>query len=197
MAHIIITGIAGFIIFHLVDIAAIKRVPLLKPLTWVLGCGLVAYAVAAATLTGDKLALPLWLVITGWAVLALSLAQLVYSLFINLPFRKTYVERGVGEELITTGLYAVVRHPGVYGLGTLMLAAAVVSGSRLLFAATPVWMAVDVIVVVIQDRVFFDRMYPGYPAYRKTTPMLIPTWHSLAAFAAGFTLTNIKSRRTP
>jgi hypothetical protein len=58
-------------------------------------------------------------------------------------------------------------------------------------------MAVDVIVVVIQDRVFFDRMYPGYPAYRKTTPMLIPNWYSLAAFAAGFTLANITSRRTP
>jgi hypothetical protein len=40
-------------------------------------------------------------------------------------------------------------------------------------------------------------MYPGYPAYRKTTPFLIPNWHSLAAFASGFYLSNLTSRRVP
>jgi protein-S-isoprenylcysteine O-methyltransferase Ste14 len=116
MTYILI-GIAGFIIFHLVDIAAIKRLPLMKPATWTLGCGLVVLGMVMAAFTGEKLALPPWLVAVGWLVLLASLGQLLYSLFINLPFRQTYVDKGVADELITTGLYAIVRHPGVYGLG--------------------------------------------------------------------------------
>jgi hypothetical protein len=75
-----------------------------------------------------------------------------------------------------------------------MAAVAVVSQSRLMFIATPVWMTVDVIVVYIQDRFFFDHMYPGYPAYRLATPMLVPNWHSLARFATDFSLQSLTSR---
>ena len=57
-------------------------------------------------------------------------------------------------------------------------------------------MAVDIVVVAVQDRFFFDRMFAGYAAYRKQTPMLIPNWHSLAALATSFKfLKDLDSRR--
>jgi hypothetical protein len=145
--------------------------------------------------TGERLVLPAALVVLGWLVFLVAGAQLLYSLFINLPFRSTYITKGVGDRLVTTGLYALVRHPGVYGLAALMFGAAIVSGSSLLIVAVPIWMVVDVVVVYVQDHCFFDAMYPDYPSYRLDTPLLIPNWRSLVAFITNFSLTNLTSRR--
>jgi hypothetical protein len=53
--------------------------------------------------------------------------------------------------------------------------AVLVSRSRLLLVATPVWLFMDVLYVWVQDRFFFWRMFPGYEQYKKKTPVLIPT----------------------
>jgi len=191
----VLIGALGFPVFHLVDLAAIKRLAWAKPLAWIAGCGLIAASAWLACLSPDRFSLPLGAVVCGWALFAVSSAQLLHSLFINLPFYKTYFKVGVSDELVTTGLYAVVRHPGVYGLGVVLFSLVLVSGSRLMLAAALVWMAIDVTVVTIQDRFFFDRMFAGYAAYRRVTPMLIPTWRSLAALATDFTLKDLDSRR--
>jgi hypothetical protein len=155
-------GILGFIIFHAVDIAAIRRLPLVKPLIWFAGCALVIYAAVMACLNGTKFYTPLWLTVLGWLLLIASLAQVLHSLFISLPFHKTYIAKGVGDKLITTGLYG--------------------SGSRLMAVAAIAWIVTDIIVVIIQDYVFFNRMFPDYASYRKITPLLIPNWRSLSSF---------------
>jgi protein-S-isoprenylcysteine O-methyltransferase Ste14 len=175
-------GILGFIIFHAVDIAAIRRLPLVKPLIWFAGCALVIYAAVMACLNGTKFYTPLWLTVLGWLLLIASLAQVLHSLFISLPFHKTYIAKGVGDKLITTGLYGIVRHPGVYGLAVIMLALVIISGSRLMAVAAIAWIVTDIIVVIIQDYVFFNRMFPDYASYRKITPLLIPNWRSLSSF---------------
>jgi len=194
MAYIIL-GIVGFPVFHLVDVAAIKRLPWAKPLAWMAGSGLIVYATVMACLSPGRFQLPLWLVFSGGLLFSLSMAQLLYSLFINLPFYKTYFKKGVSDELVTTGLYAVVRHPGVYGLAIAFVSLVLISRSWLMLMAAGVWMAVDIIVVAVQDRFFFDRMFPEYGIYRKKTPMLIPTWKSLAYFAMDFRLNNLDMRR--
>ena len=121
--------------------------------------------------------------------------QLLHSLFINLPFYKTYFKVGVSDELVTSGLYAIVRHPGVYGLGVALFSLVLVSQSRLMLYAALVWMAIDIIVVAIQDRFFFDRMFCGYADYRKNTPMLVPSWRSLARYATDIKLKDFDTRR--
>jgi protein-S-isoprenylcysteine O-methyltransferase Ste14 len=191
-------GILGFITFHAVDIAAIRRLPLVKPLTWFAGCALVIYAAIMACLNGTRFYTPLWLTVLGWLLLIASLAQILYSLFISLPFYKTYLAKGVGNKLITTGLYSIVRHPGVYGLGVTMLALVIISGSRLMAVAAVAWIVTDIIVVVIQDYVFFSRMFPDYSSYREVTPLLIPNRRSLSGFRNREILSNLtKGRKTP
>ena len=93
----------------------------------------------------------------------------------------------MGKKLVKTGTYALVRHPGVLWLGLLLSSLVLISRSRLLFIATPVWLLMDVLYVWRQDELFFGRMFPGYEACREETPMLIPTrqsilrcWRSLA-----------------
>lgn len=175
-------GALGFAIIHLCDIVALRKVPWAKPVIWVVGGGLLVYATVAISLSEDKLALPGWLALAGWPLLIISLSSLVYSLFINLPFRNTYMAAGVGERLITSGLYALVRHPGVPWFVIVMLSLILVSGSRLWLAAAPVWIALDILLVVIQDRLFFGRMFPGYDSYRRQTPMLVPNRKSISTF---------------
>ncbi len=178
----IVTGSLGFLITHLLDIVSLKRVPGAKPFTWILGSGLLAYSVVIVCLAPDKLPLPMWSTWLGWALLSVSLFLLIYSLFINLPFRKTYITTGVGDKLITTGLYALVRHPWIHCLTLLLLSLVLVSRSSLLLIASSIWILLDILLVVVQDKFFFGRMFDGYKHYRKKTPMLVPNRRSINAF---------------
>ena len=83
-----------------------------KPTAWVAGWGMWAYSTVMVSLWPDRLALPYWTSVAGWFLLATSLLLMGYSLFINLPFKRTYVSREKGN-LIIGGMYAMVRHPWV------------------------------------------------------------------------------------
>ncbi len=195
MAYIAL-GILGFTIIHLSDIVSLKRIPFAKPITWLVGGGLLVYSVVMVSLISDRLPLPGWSLWLGWLLLAASILLLVYSLFFNLPFGKTYVSRGVGSRLVENGLYALVRHPGVWGFVLVMLSLVLVSGSSLMLVAAPVWIFLDILLVVVQDKFFFGKMFPGYEDYRRKTPMLFPNRRSLAAFLGQARRDNLKLRRS-
>jgi protein-S-isoprenylcysteine O-methyltransferase Ste14 len=186
----IAVGCLGFLAIHLADMFSLRRVPGAKPLSWLIGVGLLVYAVTMLALAEGKLPLPQWLVWSGTALLAVSFWLLVYSLFVNLPFRKTYVATGSGDRLITSGLYALVRHPGVHWFIMVLAALVLVSRSEMLLIAAPIFAAIDVALVIVQDRFIFGRMFEDYARYRQTTPMLMPNRRSLNAF-----LNSLKSAR--
>jgi protein-S-isoprenylcysteine O-methyltransferase Ste14 len=176
----IAVGILGFFILHLFDIVCLKRIPRAKPVTWILGSGLLGYSFVMMSLAPDKLLLPLWSTWLGGGLLLLSAFLLIYSLFINLPFRKTYITTGVGDKLVMTGLYALVRHPWVYCFILILLSLVLVSKSSLLLIASPIFILLNILLVVIQDKFFFGRMFAGYDQYRKETPMLLPNRKSIS-----------------
>ena len=181
----VILGCLGFLLIHTLEIFSLKRIPRAKPAVWVLGCGLLVYSAIMVWLAPDKLPLSAWSTWLGWSLFSISILLLMYSLFINLPFRKTYVATGVSDKLITTGMYALVRHPWMYWLILLMLSLILVSQSRLMLIAAPIWILLDILLVVIQDKFFLGRMFAGYNAYRQETPMLVPNRKSINAFMKG------------
>jgi len=179
----IAVGISGFILVHLFDIVSLKRIPSGAKLgVWTVGSGLLCYSLIMLCLKSNTLPLPIWSTWLGWGLLTLSLSLLLYSLFINLPFRKTYIATGVGDKLITTGLYALVRHPGVIWFVLLMLSLILVSKSSLLLVAAPIFILLDVVLVIVQDKFLFIRMFDGYKSYQRETPMLVPNRRSVNAF---------------
>ena len=175
-------GCLGFLLIHLFDIVSLKRLPWAKPFTWILGSGLLVYALAIVCLRSDKLPLPTWSTWLGWVLLTISLLLLIYSLFVNLPFRKTYIATGVGDKLITTGLYALVRHPWIHCFTLVLLSLVLVSKSSLLLIAAPIFILLPIVLAVIQDKFVFGRMFDGYESYQRETPMLVPNRQSLNAF---------------
>ena len=175
-------GTLGFLVTHAFDFVSLKRIPGAKPFIWILGSGLLAYSLVMVCFAPDKLPLPIWSTWLGWCLLLISLLLLIYSLFINLPFRKTYVTTGVGDKLITTGLYALVRHPGVPWFILFMLSLILVSKSSLLLIAAPIFILLDIVLVIVQDKFFFVRMFDGYDSYQRKTPMLVPNRQSISAF---------------
>jgi protein-S-isoprenylcysteine O-methyltransferase Ste14 len=181
MLYIILGG-AGFLTIHLFDLVALKRLPLAKPLTWGLGNALLIYATIGVCLSGNALALPVWSTWLGWGVLTVSLMLLIQTLFINLPFSKTYISTGVGDKLVTTGFYALVRHPWLHFYVLVLLSLLLISHSSLLLVAALIWLALDVPLVIIQDKYVFNRMFSGYEQYRQRTPMLWPNRNSIRAF---------------
>ncbi len=188
MSYICI-GCAGFLLIHFFDVVSLKKWRRgVKPVTWVLGCGLLVYASIMACLEPSKLALPTWSVYPGWILLAGSLFLLVYALFVNLPFHRTYVAAGTSDKLITTGMYALVRHPGFYWFAIIMLSLVLVSGSKMMLIGAIIWTSADILMIVIQDKFVFTRMFIGYAKYQQETPMLVPNIRSLKAFTSSLKL---------
>ena len=175
-------GCLGFLTVHLFDIVSLKKWPVVKPVTWILGSGSLVYVLGWLSLRSDRLTLPAWSTWLGWSLLLVSFSMLVYALFINLPFRKTYVTAGVSDRLITTGLYALVRHPGVHWFSLALISLVLLSKSSRLLAAIPAFIFLDIVLVIVQDKLFFTRMFHGYAHYQQTTPMLIPNRQSIKAF---------------
>jgi len=174
-------GSLGFILLHVFDIVSLKRVPRVKLVTWILGSGLLFCSVIMMSLSPDKLFLPVWSTWLGWGLLPLASFIIIYSLLINLPFRKTYVSSGVGDKLVTTGLYALVRYPWIHCFALILLSLVLVSKSRLLLIGAPILILLNILLAVIQDKFFFGRMFAGYDQYRKETPMLVPNRKSISA----------------
>jgi protein-S-isoprenylcysteine O-methyltransferase Ste14 len=174
-------GIMGFGIAFVFDWASMRDIRVVKQLAGLMAFSLLIFAAIMVCVSPTKLDVPLFVRIIGGCLLAVSLCLLIFSLFIELPFRGTYAKQGAGEKLVSTGTYALVRHPGVIWLAFVFLALSLLYPSTTLFLAVAVWWLVDVIYVTVQDKYFFPKMFPGYPDYKKETPFLIPTRHSFLA----------------
>jgi len=175
----VLLGCLAFVVGFLFDLAALGDVRHLKQAIGLFVALLFIVSLFGVCFRADKFSLPRWLPWIGWPLLALATFLLIYSMFLELPFKQTYALKGVGDKLIKTGTYALVRHPGALWFGLFLIALLAVSRSKLLLIAAPLWFGLNVLWVWIQERFYFGRMFPGYEQYKQETPMLIPTRQSL------------------
>ena len=107
-----------------------------------------------------------------------------YSVFLELMLKKNVKEQEA-KRLVTTGTYALTRHPSaiwsILAIGFLVLA----SKSVHLLWAWPIWTVMELFWVWLQDKFFLLSLYPEYRQYREKTPMLVPTRESIREFLAG------------
>ena len=176
---IISLGIIGFLLGIVSDVVSLKGPRHIKPFAWLMSSLLLGYAHVAAALGADKFWLPAWAAWPAWFLLIAGALMMFYSFFLEIPFSKTYAEAGSSNELVQVGTYALTRHPGVLWYAVMMAGLVLASRSWLALWAAPVWLFMEVVWVWTEDRFLFGQMFQGYGEYRKTTPMLIPTWASM------------------
>jgi protein-S-isoprenylcysteine O-methyltransferase Ste14 len=174
-------GVLGFVVAYVFDLASLKNIRGAKQLAGLIAFALLIYSTVMICRNPIKFDIPVFSRIIGAGLLAVSLSLLIYSLFIELSFAGTYFNQGVSGKLVSTGTYALVRHPGVIWLAFVFTALGLLYPSTTLFIAVAVWWLVDVIYVAIQDKYLFPKMFPEYPGYKKQTPFLIPTRRSFLA----------------
>lgn len=173
-----------------------RRLPGAKPLLAAVSAVLIAYSLVMVSVSGEGFRLPAWLSALGWGLLPISVVPLLYSLFMELPFIRTYLQPGPGPYLVTTGTYALVRHPTVLWYGLLLVSLLLLTHSWLLLMAAPLWLALDVLWMMLQERISLPDAFPEYEEYRGVTPMLVPNTRSLRAFFVSFrTLTGARQVR--
>ena len=106
-----------------------------------------------------------------------------YSIMIEIPFRKGWIEQGHTDELVTSGTYALTRHPGVLWYTIAVFAAAVATRSRRLLTAAPLLVLGDVAHVKFQDAVVLPAVFgEAYREYQRHTPFVVPTLESIRRF---------------
>lgn len=176
----ILLGLLGFGLVFLFDWLSQRRLPVIKPLTWLVALALLVYAILKLSLEAPRLSLPAFTAPLGFCLLIPSTCLLIYSLFIEIPLVATYVYTGE-TKLVTAGTYALVRHPGVIWLAFVFVSLLLIFPSATLFLATLVWLGADILHVFVQDKFFFPKMFPNYADYRRHTPFLIPNRRSFQA----------------
>jgi len=114
----------------------------------------------------------------GFAIV--SFVLLIYSIFIEVG-RKTFQMENE-HFLVTSGTYALTRHPGVLWMLLLYIFGAVFFQNLLAIYAALIWTSVNIIYVTIQERFIFHKIFDNYDKYRESTPMILPSFESIEKF---------------
>lgn len=175
-------GAVGFLIAFTLDLVSLKRIPALKPVVISIVVALQIYALYKISVDVERFLLPGWLTVVGAILALLGFFLLVYSVFIEIPFIASYARSGPGDKLVTTGTYALTRHPGFLWFSLFLIGFLLATRSRPLLVAAPIWLALEIVWVVLEDRFFFVRTFRDYTKYQQETPMLIPNISSIKRF---------------
>ena len=175
----ILVGCLGFMVLYLFEFVSLKGGRRRKWLVLLSGCILIGFSFAKVCLAPEKFYVPSLVLWPSWLFAVLFLLLFIYSNFVEIPFKRTYVDSGVGDELVKTGTYALTRHPGVLWMTLAMVFLVLAIRSKLLAIAGPVWAVANLGWVWLQDRFYLERMFPRYKDYKKETPMLVPTRESI------------------
>ncbi len=178
----VLLGLCAWPAFAVFEYASLKKIAGLKQVMATLTVALSGSSLVVMCVDGEKLALPSSLPWLG-LVLAVVFGLLwFYSTFIEIPFAATYLRPGHGDRLITTGTYALARHPTVLWFALFLVGLVLATRSRLLLLAAPIWLAVDVLYVWMEEKLFLEKVFTDYQDYQQRTPMLSPTPRSLRRF---------------
>lgn len=180
-------GILGFVVLSFFDLASLKKMHVLKQAVWITGNGLICCSIVRTCFRPERIVLPNFIHLCGWIITPSFFLLLIYSLFLEIPFQKTYIKKGVGDILITTGTYGLVRHPGVLWFIMFLSGLFFITGSTPLLICLPVLGVMDVLYAIIQEKYFFIKIFgDDYRDYQKRIPMFIPDIQSIKRFFSTF-----------
>ncbi len=179
-------ALIGFYLLIHADISPNDRAS--KAKAWTRGAGYALVAVALGLLVfaphpswplasapGRESNLPIAVALRiALVVLALvSALLLVWSVFLEISYHRRRLGLDV-EATVREGSYSLCRHPGFWWFSFFALSVGFLRGMDLYFFTVSLMIGLDLLLIVIQDKYAFPRLFSGYDAYRKEVPFLFP-----------------------
>ena len=113
--------------------------------------------------------LPLWVELTAMAMHLPCFALIGWVMHTNTFLsRVVKIDKARGHHVITTGPYAIVRHPMYVAVIVMIFAMPLALGSRYGLIPAAVMAALIIVRTVLEDRELHAGL-PGYPTYAQTT----------------------------
>lgn len=172
-------GSLSFVLFLMFDYYNFSNSIFKKHISSLLGIVIISYSFYEIMFISKQVTFPKLVNYISVVLAAVSGFLLIYSLFLELPFKNTYTDNTYNAKLVDTGTYALTRHPGVLWFFLFFLFLFLTTGKGLLLIAGIVWSTFNSLYVYIQEKMFFVKIFPSYDQYQKTTPMLVPNKNSI------------------
>jgi protein-S-isoprenylcysteine O-methyltransferase Ste14 len=173
-------GILGFLLLFVFDLLSMNYKRKSKYLFMVLGVVSLIVGTILIIRRDTSFILPSSVRILFGVMTIPFLLLLIYSVVIEVG-KNTYQYNNT-PKLITTGTYALSRHPGVLWLFGLYLSLSFTFAHTGLLVAAFLFTVVNTLYVYIQEKLIFIHIFDDYRMYQSQTPFIIPNSKSLKAF---------------
>lgn len=166
-------GVLGFVLLFVADYCGLRDKCVYKNLSAFSGTFLIIILSVVILTQGYNYELPLSIRMISFAFTLLFLLMMIYSIVIEVS------KNNSEKKLITTGTYALSRHPGVLWFLLYYVFGSFVFADYMILIAGIVWTIVNIVYVVFQERFIFKALFDNYEEYKQSTPMIIPTRSSV------------------
>ena len=170
-------GILGFVMLLLFDICSLCEKSIIKYFFGISGFSLIFVSSVFLVRINSDVIFSYTLRVVALSLALIFLFLLIYSVFIEVG-KKTYQYKNQNI-LITTGTYALSRHPGVLWFLFVYLFGAIYFQNTFVLYAGLIWTVINIIYVYIQERFIFTKLFDNYGSYIQTTPMILPSYQSI------------------
>ncbi|MFZ0051646.1 MAG: isoprenylcysteine carboxylmethyltransferase family protein, partial [Desulfobaccales bacterium] len=152
---------------------------------WTYGVVLSLWALAVAGLFRMRHALLAVEFGTSYYLTALGLLVLSVSVWLGVVwFRRMRLRTIVGlpelapdrypQRLITTGVYAIIRHPRYVQLFLGLLGSALIANYLVLYLVVALWLPGIYVIVRLEEKELRERFGPAYDEYSRRVPRFLP-----------------------
>ncbi len=169
----ILLGALGFVLMFSADIFGLKQKPFLQRIVTLVAIFILVVSSVFILMEGKTLLLPLQIRILGASFTLVYFILMVYSIVIEVSHRNEE------KKLITTGTYALTRHPGVIWFLLFYISGGILFANTSIIIAGLLWTVFNITYVLLQERYIFVKLFMGYQEYTKETPMIIPSLSSI------------------
>lgn len=184
--YYIISTVCGFLTGWVFDLPRVARSGRLRAAMGFVHMALLTVGFIGLASSPSRLeVVPSWISKPAWVSTVTFLLLFIYTVFIEISVRSWFL--GVGKnQLVTSGSYAMCRHPGTIWVIGMMVSLTLATRSVWLFLTLPLWITLDLLWVWIQERFCFPRLFAGYDRYKLEVPAFLPNRQSLKRAIATF-----------
>ena len=184
MAGYILIGLLGFVFMAGADWTTYKKIPFLKPILWSAIIPVFSYAIVMVWTDTARFDFSSVFSMVAWVPLLFFFGLFIYSLYVEIPLKSTYVDSFQPIKVVTDGTYSLCRHPAALWFGVWLASAVIASRSVTLAVAVPFWIAAYIGCILWEERLCcLGKFGEDYERYQEVTPMLIPTLTSIGRFS--------------